>query len=310
VGRQVTSEERTNSCHWFLVASLYCGFLLAGQTTLRAQSIEGIWTRTAFSNSCDVYGPDTLFERGVPIVRRGPNTFSFGDADTAALDPQATAAAAARIVGTGPGKYTYSYHLAETPTTTETVIEWTLTLANSDTLQIDGWEQEFATGNVLPRCIVHYTLRRSSGTSSFPSGGAGTDSASCSSWGDCAQTAGYIATMASAAGLLGWGLSLLGGGMADDLADFAYAGPYVSGGDSTASGSPYSPPGSSPTPSIGWDPNWVQNTYGTLPTESQIEEQQAQQLDLSAGKHIDPATGGEVDDAPENSGGEDLFPDE
>jgi hypothetical protein len=49
--------------------------------------------------------------------------------------------------------------------------------------------------------------------------------------------------------------------------------------------------------------------YGTLPTDTQIEAQMEQQLDLAAGKHIDPATGGEVDDAQENPGAQDLSPD-
>jgi hypothetical protein len=87
-----------------------------------------------------------------------------------------------------------------------------------------------------------------------------------------------------------------------------YMGPYLSADGKAASGySPGSAPRGSPPPSIGWDPDWVDRTFGTLPTESQTEEQQNLKLDRAAGKHVDPGTGGEVDDVNENSGAEALF---
>jgi hypothetical protein len=213
------TESSRESYHFVPPSILCCGVFLVGQTILSAQSIEGSWTTTALSNSCDVEHKGLV--GGVTtmtIVRTEPNTFSFVDANAAALDPaHAAASAASVIVGAGPGKYTYKYHLAETRTTTETVMDWTLTLVNSETLQIDGWAQEYVAGKardaagVIPLCILHSTLRRGPGSSGFSVGGAATDSAACSSPKDCMETSGYDTTLALAAGLMGllsaWGAS-------------------------------------------------------------------------------------------------------
>jgi len=209
------NKPRHESHYVVPVFVLCCGVFLAGQTALRSQSIEGSWIVIADSNSCDKEHKGAT-GRVTTIVRRGPNTFSFVEAGAAAMDPADTAAlAAAVIVGTGPDKYTYKYHRAETRTTTEVAMEWTLRLVSNDTLQIDGWAQEYDAGKtrdvagVIPLCILHSTLRRGSGASGSAGGGGATNIGACSSPEDCMRTDGYDTTMAVSSGLLGllgvWG---------------------------------------------------------------------------------------------------------